>query len=56
MLMLFQRHNRLYQKEHDIPIKLLSMHKHGNYENEPTQYLFVVYVRPKMLLSSRRLK
>ena len=36
MLMLFQRHNRLYRKEHAIPIMLLSMHEHGNCENEPT--------------------
>ena len=36
MIMLFQRHNRLFQKEHDIPIMLLSMREHGKCENEPT--------------------
>ena len=36
MLMFFQIHNRLNNKENDILMVLLKMHYHGNCANETT--------------------
>ena len=36
MLMFFQRHNKLYNKENDIPMVLLKIHWYGNCANETT--------------------